>query len=109
MPRGDNLRGEGQHWSPDTEWKPGQSGNPGGRPSVRGLRDALRKEFGDDDTLIAKQLKGIIDGTMEGFRGGDVISAIRLYCEYMYGKPMQPMEATGDITITVRYEDGDSN
>ncbi|HEY6339330.1 MAG TPA: DUF5681 domain-containing protein [Candidatus Sulfotelmatobacter sp.] len=41
---------KGTHVSPATEFKPGQSGHPGGRPRVKPISDALR-------TLLEKKVE----------------------------------------------------
>ncbi len=37
-------------------WKPGQSGNPAGRPKGRGLTDRLRKLLEEDNGRVADEL-----------------------------------------------------
>lgn len=48
--------------NPDTQFKPGQSGNPGGRsPSLRGLiRRAMSKPAGDGATALEKWVEDLL-------------------------------------------------
>lgn len=50
------------------QWKPGQSGNPGGRPKTRVVRDALREALKSGDNLhdVAKNMVEIAKGDSRG-------------------------------------------
>jgi len=90
------------------DWKPGQSGNPKGRPPKKQcltslLKEALEKQVPKDkkkrtwgevltEQLLVKAAKG------------DMV-AQRLIWEYTEGKPKQEMEIPSDINIHVRYAD----
>ena len=76
-------------------WKPGQSGNPKGRPKGISLVDALQavlKAKAEDSgrpvkTLVAEKLVELaLAGNLE---------AIKLCFEYTDGKPAQPVDVGG--------------
>jgi hypothetical protein len=80
-------------------WKPGQSGNPKGRPKKQ--LDRLY-EFQDRLYLEKEELWTQL---IERMRQGDTKS-IEIMLSYLYGKPLQPIEGsldTGDIKIVVEY------
>jgi hypothetical protein len=71
-----NLKNTQDHMPkklPRTAWKPGESGNPAGRPktafSVAEIREQIEKIFGPDEPFwvaVAKRAKQELDGTAEG-------------------------------------------
>lgn len=69
-------------------FKPGQSGNPSGRPAV--IREALEAFRNPED------LKFLRDRLIEIARGDDktAVAAIKEYHDRAYGKP--PQAITGD-------------
>lgn len=72
-------------------WKPGQSGNPGGRPKKK-LVDELLTELleaseSGEARLIAKKLIALA-------KKGDTVAA-KLVAERTQGKPMQKVEVSG--------------
>ncbi len=86
-----NRRGTGNE---ATRWKPGQSGNPSGRPKKLHITDALRAELertGPDgvpnDTAIARVL-------VEIARAGN-LEAIREIADRTEGKARQRIEQSG--------------
>lgn len=81
-PTGDKPRGNVANLKP---FKPGQSGNPSGRP--KGIARAVRERFGEDPTSIVEFLIGVYQGTEDGFRGADRIKAAELALAYGWGKP----------------------
>lgn len=80
------------------QFKPGQTGNPDGRPKVRHLRDMLREEISESEWLE------MIYKTAERAKKGDT-AAMKLLAEYRDGKPSQPIEADGEITVRVVMPD----
>ena len=83
-----------------TSFKPGQSGNPGGRKSKRTeLETLLDKRF----TLARRQQ--VIDRLIDDAVAGEMES-IKLLLAYAYGKPVERKEISGpdgasiDISVT---------
>jgi len=75
---------------PAAAWKPGQSGNPKGRPAGTGDVSKLR-------AAIAKQVPGILDAMMTKALDGDV-GAARLLLERAV-PPLKAMEPTLALTL----------
>jgi hypothetical protein len=72
-----------------TTFKPGQSGNPGGRPKSKELRDLCRTYTADAVKMLAKiALKGKGEMTR--------VIAIRELLDRSYGRPMQALEVAID-------------
>lgn len=77
-------------WLEPHQWKPGQSGNPGGRPKTKQVRDALQKlvnELGLEPAVRAIYAKAI---------NGDV-SAFREIADRLDGKVAQPVAGDDDL------------
>ena len=72
-------------------WKPGQSGNPGGRPKRRLLDEALEDLLGSNDSQAARDVAVTL---LKKARKGD-IRAIQLLAERTQGKPMRAIEISG--------------
>jgi hypothetical protein len=82
-------------WNPDigkaTQFKPGQSGNPDGRPKKRLIDDLLEEILGNNESEVA----GVIaQALVKRARKGDV-RAIQLAVERTQGKARQPVEVSG--------------
>lgn len=95
-----------------TKWKPGQSGNPGGRPRVP---DDLKKSCRRLAARGMKVLEEIINSrdtfdengkrTAIGASASEKVAAIKVAMEYGYGKPVQPLDGNGEggpITVVIR-------
>lgn len=86
-----NRRGKVENLKP---WKPGQSGNPGGRPKklpiTDTIREALAKDMGDGKTA-ADVIVGVL---VEAAKKGD-ITAIREIADRAEGKPIQVSQLQG--------------
>jgi hypothetical protein len=67
-------------------FKPGNSGNPGGRPQT--LAKYIREKTKGGITL-ADELFKIIKNKRNATR--DRLAAVKLACEYGFGKPVQPI------------------
>lgn len=72
------------------QWKPGQSGNPSGRPKVKPLRDAINRLLAANPEQ-ADRIAAALLGKAEL---GDV-AAIREYADRMDGKVPQGIENEG--------------
>lgn len=79
---------------PSTLWKPGQSGNPGGRPAtLAGMRSALERVGGH--ALYRKQLLRLVRGG-EAIPASVQMSAVTELGNRLYGKAEQAVHVTGD-------------
>ncbi len=76
-----------------TPWKPGQSGNPGGRPRKQLLDELLEDLLTSNHSELARELAGAL---IARARKGD-IRAIQLIAERTQGKPTQGIGIAADI------------
>lgn len=94
-----NRRGDGARikaW----QWKPGQSGNPGGRPKNDVAKAICQAVFENNADEI---YKGIAAELIAG-----KAYTLQVAAERAYGKPPQPIvgdESGEPITIAIRYVD----
>jgi hypothetical protein len=77
-------------------WKPGQSGNPGGRPKRKPIAELLLAELEkatgkSDVTKMEKLAARLVSIALSGNRS-DSIAAIRLIMSYTDGLPAQSVE-----------------
>lgn len=85
-------------------WQPGQSGNPGGRPSSRRAElEALLSEVWKPASR-----RRVVKKLVEDAEAGDH-EARTLLLAYAYGKPKDEVETTGGLTIKVVYADADAD
>jgi len=81
--------------SPDvgkaTQFKPGQSGNPNGRPKSKPFTDALIKAIQDDPSQVEKIAKAML----KKMRAGSV-KHFTAVTDRVEGRPVQPIEGTGE-------------
>lgn len=90
--------------SPETEFKPGQSGNPNGRPKKLPSLDRLLPEVLGDEIQEDSKIKQILDKLVDqAIKKGDVRAA-QILLDRGYGAPKQTITNDGEITITVRHE-----
>lgn len=81
-------------------FKPGQSGNPGGRPSTRKAElDKLLAEVWKTPSR-RKVLKKLVEDAEQGDH-----DARTLLLAYAYGKPKDDVEHSGALRIVVEYTD----
>jgi hypothetical protein len=84
-------------------WKPGQSGNPSGRPKDR-LRPALileaaklikknKVQMTQGEALAANLFRLALSNRMVA------VPAAKLILEYVDGKPVQPLDVSGQIEV----------
>lgn len=83
-----------------TPFKPGQSGNPSGRPK---MSEEHRKAFGEISELGIKALRAILDGSDESAKASDRIKAADVAFDRIWGKA--PQTINGDINTGVRVID----
>lgn len=77
-----------------TKWKPGQSGNPSGRP--KGIARQARELVGDDPHRLLQVLLAVAED--EGAKDSDRIAASREYLDRAWGKSLafDPVSHDGD-------------
>jgi len=84
--------------SPDvgraTQFKPGQSGNPGGRPKKTPLTKAFEQVFGDPEFTVA-QLRKIMAGKNDMAK----VMLLKIAGDRLEGKVTAALE--GNLTLTV--------
>ena len=75
-------------------YKPGESGNPGGRPkAATGLRQELDRRYGDDAKVLLDQLDAFRNSDNEKIR----LDAVKLALAYHCGQPTQRLEHAADV------------
>ena len=84
-----NRRSPAEHLRP--HWfKPGESGNPGGRPK-KPIKERLLQRLREDDAVLADLVEAILlkakDGDVQAF------NSIR---DTIEGRPVQAVETTGE-------------
>jgi ribosomal protein L17 len=85
-------------------WKPGQSGNPGGRPRRKPLTEALELLLQETDPRTKKQnLVLIIEALVKKAKKGDT-TAIRETLDRVEGKTVQPISGPEGGAIPVSVE-----
>ena len=84
-------------------YKPGQSGNPAGRPKMPDLSEAIAKILNEE-----KDGKTALDAILAALRAkaakGDVRAAQELL-DRGYGKSSQPIEHSGNISIEIMSDE----
>jgi Family of unknown function (DUF5681) len=85
---GETVAGRIQNLKP---WKPGQSGNPGGRPKGRLIDEALEELLLSNDSELAL---AIAKKLLARAKTGEV-KAIQLVAERVQGKPKRQLELSG--------------
>jgi hypothetical protein len=85
---GETVPGRVENLKP---WKPGQSGNPGGRPKARLIDQVLEEKLLSKDSKLAA---AIAQKLLDRANRGD-LKAIQLIAERTQGKPKRQMELSG--------------
>ena len=81
----------------DNQWKPGQSGNPGGRPKGKSITAELRKLIDRGDT--AEELADIL------YRmGRKDLAALKELLDRTDGKVTDVHKFEGDIPVSIVYK-----
>lgn len=77
------------------KFKPGQSGNPNGRPkTAKNLRALLIKKYGEDAHLLIERMEELANGRDRKIS----LQATELLLAYHAGKPVQAVNIGGDPT-----------
>lgn len=82
--------------SAETQFKPGVSGNPGGRPKTRPFADALRAELeaaGDDGEVLRLIAAKLIEDAKSGN-----LAAVKELADRLDGKPAQQIAMDARIS-----------
>jgi hypothetical protein len=97
-------------------WKPGQSGNPSGRPKTKHVKDALEKVIAQarlktsSDPLVTTRLEALMHKIYEMAMDEDaeldeVLEAAKFISERLEGKPASEVEENGEgkpaLTINI--------
>mgnify|MGYP001589383905 CR=1 FL=1 len=77
------------------QFKPGQSGNPNGRPS---FRKALEKVLEENGGHVRPALERIAAKAVKKAISGDV-RAMEFVADRLDGKPVQAIEVSGQVAI----------
>lgn len=80
-------------------WKPGQSGNPGGRPLS--LMHLAREKTDDGVKLIDFALN-VLTGQITGAKVSDKIECMKFLADRGWGKPIQPIVTKDEDPATKR-------
>jgi len=83
------FRGPSPEVGKATQFKPGQSGNPGGRPKETPITDALRQALSDP-----AELERFISAVIKKAKKGDV-KAFQAVSDRIEGKPAQALNLGG--------------
>lgn len=85
-----------------TSWKPGQSGNPGGRPKTKMLTEELRKALEENDGLMVRWI--IARLLLQSAEGA--VDATKLIFDRAEGKVAQPIVGDEEAPIPVALQFG---
>jgi hypothetical protein len=77
-------------WLKEHQWKPGQSGNPGGRPKTKQVRDALQKLV--NELGLEPAVRAIYTKAAEGD-----VAAFREIADRLDGKVAQPIAGDDEL------------
>lgn len=84
-------------------FKPGQSGNPSGRPRTKVITDALRELAAQTDPKTRKQIalrlaEKLIERALKG-----ELPYIREVTDRLEGRPVQPLDHGGELVLGIRF------
>jgi len=83
-------------------FKPGQSGNPAGRPpGIKYVSEALRDLLAGDEKLVDKLARKLADRALKNSYD------LNILLDRTEGKVTQPIGGSGEITLRVVYDDSD--
>jgi hypothetical protein len=95
-----------------TQFRKGQSGNPGGRPKTRLISDAMLKALVKREAVRGQtNAERIAETAVREAANGDV-QWVKVVLSYVEGLPVQPMEHSGPdgetFTLRIVRPHGDS-
>jgi hypothetical protein len=81
------------------KWKPGESGNPSGRPKKKPITELYERILSNPDNLAH-----IEQATLRALKKGQMAMVLQLreMAERVEGKVTQPVEVTGQIELSER-------
>ena len=81
----------------EAQWKPGQSGNPGGRPKKKPITELYERMLADPVVLA-----GLEDAIKKAVSKGSMAMVLQVkeMAERVEGKITQPIEATVNVSAT---------
>ena len=85
----------------DNQWKPGQSGNPGGRPVGKSITAELRKLI--DSGTNAQDMAKILYALCKRL-GPDQMKAFKELLDRTDGKVAETHKIEGDIPVTIIFK-----
>ncbi len=85
----------------DNQWKPGQSGNPSGRPAGKSITAELRKLI--DSGTNAEDMAKILCALCKKM-GPDQMRALRELLDRTDGKVAETHKIEGDIPVTIIFK-----
>jgi hypothetical protein len=103
------------------QWKPGQSGNPAGKPPLieklnaeirQATKDILAAPCEIEQYVGKTRLQAALMRCWEQFMAKQDTRALKILLEYAYGKPIQPLAGAEDaqpIRLLLKMVDGDGN
>ena len=93
------MRGRAENLSP---WKPGQSGNPGGRPKKRSISEELERLLAEEAPNSGGRLWAVViaEALLRKARKGDV-RAIAELANRIEGKPHQSLAVDMNANIGI--------
>ena len=93
-------------YTPSTAWKPGQSGNPNGRPPRAWTMSTLIEEALEEvEAQSGKSFKSLVAKRLAHMAVGGDIQAIKEINDRIDGKPKQSIDIEGSIhqTNVIQY------
>lgn len=102
MAESSNASSEKKRRGPGRPFRPGQSGNPGGRPK---MSDDVREMLKAATPKAVKLLVSVMDD--DGQKAALRMDAAKTIIERVYGKPLQPIDSTISGGLDVGLSDAD--
>lgn len=92
---------------PSGQFRPGVSGNPGGKPAGYSVRAAWRRRLAEDrdEDGIGKLARGLAEQLEKAVARGDMkaVRALAMAIAEAEGKPQERVEHSGTVPLTVEF------